>query len=311
MKTAAITTILIAGFALFAAGCAGTVAGRPSTPLAAPSAENSKTPLAGLEDSLLFHPTRFPDGNWNPRGSNWDRGALPVEDAWFASADGTKLHGWYFPHDQARAVVLFCHGNAGNLSHRADLIRYLHDHHKLSVMIFDYRGYGRSEGTPEVPGILEDARAARAWLARRAGIAENQIVLMGRSLGGAVAVDLAAADGARGLILESTFTSVSDVAAIKVPFGGSLVRNQLDSLAKIGKYRGPLLQSHGDADRVIPYENGLRLFQAASEPKRFVTIPGAGHGDPQSVQYYQALDRFIDTLTPAPTVEALPPVGSP
>jgi len=299
MTTAARLTILAAGCTLLLAGCAGALPGRPSPPVDVAPAEGPKAPLSSVEKSLLFHPTRFPDGNWNPRGSNWDRGSLAVEDAWFASSDGTRLHGWYYPHEQARAVVLFCHGNAGNLSHRADLIRYLHDHHKLSVMIFDYRGYGRSEGTPDEPGILADARAARAWLARRAGIAETDIVLMGRSLGGAVAVDLAAADGARGLILESTFTSLPDVAGMKFPFAGSLIRSRLDSLARIGDYHGPLLQSHGDADRVIPRENGLRLFKAANEPKRLVTIHGADHDHPQSVEYYQALDRFIDSLPAA------------
>jgi len=261
-------------------------------------AEGPRGPLAGLENSFIFHPTRFPDGNWNPRGSNWDRGALAVEDAWFTSADGTKLHGWYYPHQQARAVVLYCHGNRGNLSYCADLVRYLHDNHKLSVMVFDYRGFGRSEGTPDVRGILQDARAARAWLAQRAAIAEKDIVLMGRSLGGAVAIDLAAADGARGLILESTFTSLRDVTRMKLPLVGPLMQNQLNSLARISSYKGPLLQSHGDADSIIPYQNGSRLFAAANEPKQFVTIFGGDHHSPQSVEYYQALDRFVDGLPP-------------
>ena len=112
----------------------------------------------------------------------------------------------------ARATVLYCHGNGGNVAYWADAARSLHDRVGVSVMLFDYRGYGRSEGKPSEAGVLADARAARAWLAKRAGIAENQIVLMGRSLGGGVAVDLAAADGARALVLESTFTSMPDVA---------------------------------------------------------------------------------------------------
>ncbi|MBN1589667.1 MAG: alpha/beta hydrolase, partial [Pirellulales bacterium] len=224
-----------------------------------------------------------------------------------------KLHGWYYPYEQARAVVLFCHGNAGNLSHRADLIRYLHDQHKLSVMIFDYRGYGRSDGVPDEQGILQDAFAARAWLARRAGIAEQDIVLMGRSLGGAVAVHLATVgNGARGLILESTFTSLPDVAETKVSSAASLMRSRLDSLSKIGHYHGPLLQSHGDEDSVIPYENGLKLFEAANKPKQFVTIHGADHNEVQSVEYYRALDRFLDTLPPTgprPQMAAVPNYG--
>jgi len=112
---------------------------------------------------------------------------------------------------------LLAHGNAGNVTHRAGLLRDLHDQLRTSVFCFDYRGYGRSEGKPDEQGALADARAARAWLAARAGIPERQIVLMGESLGGGVAVDLAAVDGARGLVLKSTFSSIRDVAAADFP----------------------------------------------------------------------------------------------
>ena len=132
-----------------------------------------------------LRPSRYPAGDWQPAG-------LAFEDAWFTAKDGTRLHGWYVPHPQPRAVVLFCHGNGGNVALWADVLRILHDRMGVTAMGFDYRGYGRSEGTPSEAGVLADARAARTWLAQRAGIAENQIVLMGRSLGGAVAVDLAA-----------------------------------------------------------------------------------------------------------------------
>jgi uncharacterized protein len=294
---------LVALALLLLPGCVG-----PSLSRTPPSPSSTKNPLAQFEDSLIFHPTRFPDGDWNPRGSNWERGRLAVEDAWFQSADGTKLHGWYYPHENPRAVVLFCHGNAGNLSYGANLIRCLHDDHRLSVFIFDYRGFGRSAGTPDEQGVLADARAARAWLARRAGVAEQDIVLMGQSLGGAVAVDMAANNGARGLILRSTFTSLPDVAGRKLPFAGSMMQSRLNSLAKIGNYHGPLLQSHGTADTVIPYENGLRLFEAANEPKQFVTLRGAEHNDPAPPNYFQALDRFIDTLPPP---RPAPPAAGP
>jgi fermentation-respiration switch protein FrsA (DUF1100 family) len=248
-------------------------------------------PLRRLEHSLLFYPTEYPDGDWHPQG-------LVFEDAWFAAADGTRLHGWYVPHPHPRAVVLFCHGNAGNITHRADTLRILSQRVGVSALIFDYRGYGRSEGEPSEAGILADARAARAWLARRARVAENEIVLIGRSLGGAVAVDLAADRGARGLVLESTFSSMSDVAAALYPRLALrfLMRTKLDSAAKIANYHGPLLQSHGDADTVIPHRLGRRLYEAANEPKQFISLPAAGHNDPQSAEYYEALTAFLDRL---------------
>jgi fermentation-respiration switch protein FrsA (DUF1100 family) len=251
-------------------------------------------PLGKLEKSLVFQPAKYPAGNWTPEG-------LVFEEARFESADGTPLHGWYVPHDRPRAVVLFCHGNAGNVTHRIETLRTLHDRVGVSVMIFDYRGYGQSEGTPSEAGVLADARAARAWLARRTHRDENEIVLLGRSLGGGVAVDLAAADGAGGLVLESTFPSIPEVAASGYPWlpVRSLMRTRFDSLAKIGDYHGPLLQSDGDADTTIPYKLGRRLFDAANEPKQFVTIPGGGHNDPQTPEYYRALIGFLDRLTPA------------
>lgn len=251
----------------------------------------SSGPLATLERSMVFQPAKYPQGNWQPA-------ALDFEDAWFQAADGTRLHGWYCPHPAPRAVVLLTHGNAGNITHRADVLRKLNREHGLAVMTFDYRGYGRSEGTPDEEGILQDARAARRWLAGRTNVPEHEIVLMGRSLGGAVAVDLAANDGTRGLILESTFTSLPDVAGDHVSWAptGLLMRNRLNSRAKLPRYRGPLLISHGDADRVIPFEHGQRLFDAANHPKRFVVIPGAGHNDPPTREYYLALDEFIDSL---------------
>jgi fermentation-respiration switch protein FrsA (DUF1100 family) len=243
-----------------------------------------------LERSLVFVPTRYPGGEWKPVD-------LVFEDAEFTAADGTRLHGWFVPHEQPRAVLLLAHGNAGNLTHRTDMLR---EFHRLgaAVMIFDYRGYGRSEGSPSETGILSDARAARAWLAKRAAIDERQIVLVGESLGSGVAVDLAAADGARGLVLLSAFTTLPDAAASHYPWlpVRLLMRTRLNSLSKIANYRGPLLAVHGDADSIVPYALGRRLFEAANEPKRFVTIRHGDHNDPPSAEFYQAVDQFLDKL---------------
>ncbi len=246
-----------------------------------------------FEERLIFHPTRHPHGDWQPAG-------LAVEDAHFHSADGTALHGWFVEHDTPRAVVLFCHGNAGNVTHRADTLRVLHRELRLSVLVFDYRGYGRSKGRPHEAGVLADARAARAWLAERTGVPASEIVLLGRSLGGGVAVDLAAGDGARALILESTFTSLPDVAAGFYPWAPVhwLMRTRLDSKSKIAKFSGPVLQSHGDADEIVPFRLGQQLYEAIPhDDKRLVTLPGRMHNDPQPVTYYRELERFLEHVT--------------
>jgi fermentation-respiration switch protein FrsA (DUF1100 family) len=244
-----------------------------------------------FEESLIFFPAKYPEGFWNPPG-------LRYEDAWFTAADGVNLHGWYCPADQPRAVVLFAHGNAGNLSHRVDALRNFQNQLGCSILIFDYRGYGRSQGRPTEAGILADARAARLWLARRAAIPPEQIVLLGESIGGAVMVDLAAADGARGLILENTFTSLPDVAAYHFPWlpVRLLMRTRLDSASKIGRYHGSLLMCHGTGDTIVPFELAEKLYHAANEPKQLVVVPGGDHNDPPTQKYLDALDRFLSRL---------------
>lgn len=242
-----------------------------------------------LETSLVFFPSRQARGGWDVAG---------VERVRFEADDGTRLHGWYLPHPNARAVVMFACGNAGNISYRAERFTHLRDAHRVSLLAFDYRGYGLSEGKPHERGLLLDARAARRWLAERADVAESEIVLMGESLGGGVMVDLAARDGARGLVLERTFTSLPDVGAYHYSFVPVrlLMRNRLDSLSKIGGYHGPLLVCHGDVDEIIPLAMGRRLFEAANEPKRFVLLPGVGHNDPLPAEWDEALDAFLDSL---------------
>lgn len=252
-------------------------------------APSSFSSLESLEKKVLFQPSRYPAGAWAPKD-------LVFEDAWFNAEDDVRLHGWYCPVERPRAVVLYAHGNAGNITSRYWKLRLLTEKLGVSVLVFDYRGYGKSEGAPSEAGILADGRAARRWLAQRTGLPETDIVLLGESLGGAVAVDLAAEQGARALILESTFSSIPDVAASKLSSGGSLVRSQLDSASKIGRYHGPLLQTHGDADKVIPFALGKKLHEAANAPKQFVRVPGGGHNGPPSREYLAALDRFLASL---------------
>jgi fermentation-respiration switch protein FrsA (DUF1100 family) len=243
-----------------------------------------------LEDSLLYFPAKYPTGDWQPAG-------LKFEDAWFNAPDGTRLHGWYVPAANPRAYVLFAHGNAGHLADRAYTARMLAQDLGVSVLMFDYRGYGRSEGSPNEAGILSDARAARAWLAERAKIQERDVVLMGESIGGAVVADLAA-DGARGLILENTFSSVPEVAAYHYPWLPIrlLVQSQFNSAEKIQRYHGPLLQCHGDADDIVPIQFGERLFEAANEPKQFVVIRGGHHNDGRRAEWLTAIEQFFGNL---------------
>lgn len=248
-----------------------------------------------FEESLLFFPAPYPQGEWQPVG-------LEVEDARFSADDGTRLHGWFVPHENPRAVVLFAPGNAGNLTYRTDRLRRFHRTLNVAAMVFDYRGYGRSEGRPHERGLLSDARAARRWLAERTGVAEADIVLVGESLGGGVMVDLASRDGARALVLESTFTSLPDVAAHHYPIFPVrwLMRTRLPSIDKIAAFRGPLLQCHGEADTIVPCGLGQQLFAAANEPKRFVALPGHDHNDPLPAMWHATMDEFLDAL-PAST----------
>jgi fermentation-respiration switch protein FrsA (DUF1100 family) len=266
---------LVLGLGLLAVGCA---------PLAREAAK--------IENSIVFQPRPFPQGDWTPDPR--------IADVWIDAPDGVRLHGWLAEpvRDPPRAVVLYTHGNGGNVTTRRHVIDLFRDRMGATVLVFDYRGYGRSGGRPTEGGVLEDARAARRWLAGRAGVREGDVVLAGHSLGGGVAVDLAARDGARGLVLEGTFTNLPDVAASHVPLlpVRAVMSARLDSVAKIRAYHGPLLQVHGDADRIVPYDLGRQLFRAANEPKQFVTIPGGGHNEHYTAEYVAALDQFIDSL---------------
>ncbi|MCL2726666.1 MAG: alpha/beta hydrolase [Polyangiaceae bacterium] len=246
-----------------------------------------------LVNGLLFYPTPY-----NPL--TWTRPEFLYEDVTLTASDGVKINAWYLPAKKPKAFVLCSHGNAGNLSDWGDMAEEMRSRFGVSVLIYDYRGYGKSEGKPTVPGILKDGRAARDWLCKRESIKPDELVYCGRSLGGAVAVDLAAETGAKGLILESTFTSIPDMAKRTVPFvPRSIIRNRLDSLASIKNYNGPLLHCHGEADSVIPFEQGVELFKACpSERKTFVRMEGHDHNDPLPEYYREQQRRFFDLVAP-------------
>jgi fermentation-respiration switch protein FrsA (DUF1100 family) len=251
-------------------------------------------PLGRYERSVVYQPSNAEVGDW-ARGQQ-----LGFEEVKIASSGETKLHGWYFDHPERQAVVLFLHGNGGNVATWAEPVRELAERHRLSVLLFDYRGYGKSNGEPTEFGLRDDADAARTWLARRTDVAEQSIVLFGQSLGGAVAVD-AATNGKppRGLVLVSTFTSAPKVASHHIPWlpAGLVMSQRFPSESRLKEYERPLLVSHGDADRVIPFEQGEKLFAAAaSKEKQFVRHVGGDHNDPLPRQFHEAFAAFLQRL---------------
>lgn len=270
---------------------AGILVSLPSEARAAESLAESETGTPPtLDELLLFFPAKYPAGNWKPAD-------LKYRDVWFTAEDNTRLHGWYCPCDDARATILIAHGNAGHVASRAPWLEYLQTKARVACFMFDYRGYGRSEGSPTVEGAILDARAARGKLCELAGINDSAMLLMGESLGGAIVVRLAAESTPRGLVLQSTFSSLRDVAVFHYPRLSWLVPpEKLDSVSQIARFRGPLLHSHGTADRTIPFSLGEKLFRAANEPKVFVKIPGAGHNDWLTKEYLAHLDAFIGQL---------------
>lgn len=224
---------------------------------------------------------------------------LDYEQLGLTTADDEQLDAWFIPAERVRGTVLFCHGNAGNLSHRLDSIRLFHEL-GLSVLIFDYRGYGQSTGKPTEKGTYRDAAAAWQYLVEQRGISPEHIILFGRSLGAAIAADLATRQPAAGVILESAFTSVPDVAAQLYPWLPVrwLSRYRYNTRKKLADIHSPVLIVHSRNDEIIPYANGEHLFEAANEPKLFLELRG-GHNDGFMVSgdsYIRGLEVFINEV---------------
>lgn len=248
--------------------------------------------LALLERFLVYPIPPRAWGDWKPQ-------AFEYEDVFFTSADGTRLHGWYFAHPDPRHYVLFCHGNGEDVSLVGPWAAEFRDEYEASVFVFDYRGYGRSEGLPFEQGVLDDGEAALQEFTKRTAIAPGDVLLYGRSLGGAVAVHLAARHGARGLILNRTFHSMVAIAADIYPWVPVrlLMRNRYESVDKIRRYHGPLLQMHGTADTIVPIESAERLFAAApSSEKKLIRIEGLGHNDIDPHEFNTSLRVFLQRL---------------
>ncbi|GAB4266303.1 MAG: alpha/beta hydrolase [Deferrisomatales bacterium] len=228
-----------------------------------------------LLDAFVYFPDRSLSGAPGAVG-------LGYEEVRFPAADGVELHGWWVPGEAVGPCIVFFHGNTGNISHRLDILKRLHNRLGLGVFLFDYRGYGKSAGKPSEAGLYADARGARA-VVRDRGWGRRGEILFGRSLGAAVAIQSAVEAPPSALVLESAFSSLSDLARIRHPILAQLVSGWLEGryapAETIGRVRAPLLFLHGARDRTVPIGVAWRLYDAAGEPKWFRTLPSAGHDD--------------------------------
>ena len=245
-----------------------------------------------MEEKFIFFPVA--EIERTPRDAG-----LAFEEVFFTTADGVRVNGWWVPYAGARVTLLWFHGNAGNIGHRVDGLKRLHDKVNANVFIIDYRGYGRSEGTVSERGTYEDARAALQYLRARKDLDPKSIVLFGQSLGAAVATELAGREECVALVLEAPFASIREMARVVFPLLpiGPLLRTRYDVAEKIKAVKSPVLVLQGDRDEVIPVEQGKKVFAAAPSPKEFYTVRGAGHNDTFIVggdAYFEAVKDFIE-----------------
>ena len=241
-----------------------------------------------LENWLVFHPTSA-SVHWLPAEP------LKPQDVWLTTADGTRLHAWWCPGDGTDGAVLYCHGNAGNLSYRRGAILDWQRYFGESVLIVDYPGFGRSEGRPSEAGCYAAGEAAYDWLTAVKKVRPEKIILYGKSLGGGVAVDLACQRPHRALVLAKAFTSVPDLGQHLYPWLPArwLTRTQFNNVAKIGRCTRPVFITHGDCDELIPCSMGQQLYQAANHPKFFLPLPGVDHNEGLPPLVYARLKQFL------------------
>ena len=267
--------------------------------------------LALFENRLVYPGSKYPAGNWD----NQQQGFTEVE---FAAADETKLFGWYLPRTNPSGTesgadetanplrprtVLHCHGNGENIAQVGSFSTKLFSEVlKANVFTFDYRGYGKSEGTPTEAGVKQDADAALAWLCEQDKVQPADVIIVGHSLGGGLACYLAKKHGCKALILQRTFSSLPDAAARKYwMFPVRLImRNQMNSAEAIKSCDVPLFQSHGDKDSLVPIDLARKLFaNSPSQDKQFFEVPGMSHWDPLPAEYWVELEAFFERVDPS------------
>ena len=241
------------------------------------------------QPAMVFYPVQ----TMSEDPSDW---GLQYEDVKLSTDDNIRLHGWYISHPDADRVILFFHGNAGNISHRQKSIEIFHNL-GLSIFIVNYRGYGKSEGTPSELGFYKDSRVAWNYLLTEKGVNKKNIIIFGRSLGGVVATELASEVQPGYLILESTFSSAKDMAKKIFPIMSTFIplRFEFNAIEYIKKVKSPLLVAHSPDDEIIPYQLGEKLFLAANEPKVFLQLTGGHNGGFLMSQpdYEQQIGQFL------------------
>ena len=254
-----------------------------------------------LEKRFVFFPVA--ELLYTPNDAN-----LEYEDIRIETSDGLELQGWFVPGEPETAsgldsnvTWLWFHGNGGNIGHRIGELALAHHRTGANIFIFDYRGYGESEGAASEQGTYLDSRAVIEYLASRPGVDPDRIVYMGHSLGAAVALELALTRPPLAMVLVSPFASVRDMANLTLPFPpvGWLVRNHYDSISRIRQLNVPILVLHGDQDETVPMSQGRKLYDAANQPKKFQTLEGAAHNDTYEVageQYWWAIESFLADL---------------
>lgn len=254
--------------------------------------------LYRFEHSQVYHPTR--DAEYTP-----DDVGRPAEDVWLKTSDGLRLHAWFFAADQssprAKFVMLFCHGNGGNLTSRPGYYRAILET-GVNLLTFDYRGYGRSGGEPSEAGTYTDAEAAYQWLRTR-GFAPEHILVWGESLGGGIASHLAATEPVGGLMLQSTFTSIPDIGAELFPWlpVRLISRIKYDTHSRLPHLKCPVVVMHSRGDTTIRFPHGERNFAAAREPKAFVELEG-DHNDAllaNRAAYVSGAEKIVQLAEPA------------
>lgn len=243
-----------------------------------------------LQRKLIYYPERI----------STDTVVVPVggpdREVYFAASDGLRIHGLYRPPPDHRPTILFLHGNAGTV----ELWKIMHQdlaQLDVGVLTIDYRGFGKSEGSPSEQGLYADARGALAFLEKES-VSNKDVIVFGKSIGTGPAVQMATEMAVRGVILESPYSSIAAVLRwlIKIPLG-FIIKDKFESIAKIGQINTPLLVIVAEADRLIPPQDSLLLFAKANEPKELLSIPKAVHNDIQLVggrRYWEAIARWIN-----------------
>jgi fermentation-respiration switch protein FrsA (DUF1100 family) len=253
--------------------------------------------LLALENRFLFPGSSF--------AQEWEEPSpkCGFRDIELSSSDGNTIHAWWAPPPDWKpqdGAVLYSHGNGGNLSMREWNITLWRNHTHKAVLIYDYPGYGKSTGKASEAGCYAAADAAYEWLVAQQKVPPSQLILVGSSLGAAMAVDLASRRENQALVLVNPFTSFADMAQKTFPWLPArwMVRNRLDNLGKIKLCRSPIFITHGTSDGLIPFSQGERLFAAAPEPKRFLPRPGDGHMHPLENAFFEAVVAFLHETRP-------------